>query len=70
MEIIRKEKDGTVVKVNYKKKIIAKLKKFRLIIFNKTYHRPVSFLTIIEFVKVFGFLAILTLIFYKFFIPR
>jgi len=48
-----------VVKRNYKKKIIAKLKKLKLYIYNKNYHRAISLWTFLDFIKIIGFIVIL-----------
>ena len=57
------------IRINYKKKIVNKFKKIKLYLFNKTYHKPVSFLTAWEFLKIFIFIAILVLLFIKFLLP-
>lgn len=63
------EENKFEVKRNYRKKIISKFKKVRLYLFNKTYHKPISYLTIWEFIKIILFLVILVLIFIKFLLP-
>jgi len=60
----------TEVKTNYKKKLKSKIKKLKFLILNKTYQKPVSFLTFLEFVKVLIFILIIIGIFYMFLLPK
>ena len=58
------------LKTNYKKKISAKLKKIKLFFYYNSYERPVSYFTLWQFIKIAGFILVVILIFYKFFLPK
>ncbi len=58
------------IKVNYKKKISAKIKKIKLFFYYNSYERPVSLFTLWQFIKIVLFILIIVAIFYKFFLPK